>query len=81
MSKTLLIGIDGGATKVSGWTTVINEDQTFQLGDINVIKEYREYEEHMPSFKPVKFLQFGEDISQFPIAHDSFGAELHHNDQ
>jgi len=61
MSKTLLIGIDGGATKVSGWTTVINEDQTFQLGDINVIKEYREYEEHMPSFKPVNILvQLGE---------------------
>jgi hypothetical protein len=61
MSKTLLIGIDGGATKVSGWTTVINEDQTFQLGDINVIKEYREYEEHMSSFKPVNILvQLGE---------------------
>ncbi len=61
MSKTLLIGIDGGATKVSGWTAVINEDQTFQLGDINVIKEYREYEEHMPSFKPVNILvQLGE---------------------
>ncbi len=61
MSKTLLIGIDGGATKVSGWTTLINEDQTFQLGDINVIKEYREYEEHMPSFKPVNILvQLGE---------------------
>jgi hypothetical protein len=61
MSETLLIGIDGGATKVSGWTTVINEDNTFQLGDINVIKEYREYEEHMPSFKPVNILvQLGE---------------------
>ncbi|MEA2077833.1 MAG: hypothetical protein U9O95_07435 [Candidatus Marinimicrobia bacterium] len=61
MSKTLLIGIDGGATKISGWTTMINEDQTFQLGDINIIKEYREYKEHMPSFKPVNILvQLGE---------------------
>ena len=61
MSKTLLIGIDGGATKVSGWTTVINEDNTFELGDINVIKQYREYEEYMPSFKPVNILvQLGE---------------------
>ena len=61
MSKTLLIGIDGGATKVSGWTTVINKDGTFQLGDINVIKQYHEYEEHMPSFKPVNILvQLGE---------------------
>ncbi|MFA6617453.1 MAG: hypothetical protein WCT23_00075 [Candidatus Neomarinimicrobiota bacterium] len=61
MSKTLLIGIDGGATKVSGWTTVINDDNTFQLGDINVIKEYREYDEHMPSFVPVNILiQLGE---------------------
>ncbi|MCF7831978.1 MAG: hypothetical protein K9N05_00180 [Candidatus Marinimicrobia bacterium] len=61
MSKTLLIGIDGGATKVSGWTTVINEDMTFQLGDINIVKEYREYEENMPSFIPVNILvQLGE---------------------
>lgn len=61
MSEILLIGIDGGATKVSGWTTLINDDNTFQLGDINVIKEYRQYEEHMPSFKPVNILvQLGE---------------------
>ncbi len=61
MSKTLLIGIDGGASKVSGWTTVINEDNTFNLGELNVVKEYRHYKEHMPSFKPVNILvQLGE---------------------
>ncbi|MDZ7796397.1 MAG: hypothetical protein U5N56_04855 [Candidatus Marinimicrobia bacterium] len=61
MAKTLLVGIDGGATKVSGWTTEVNEDKTFIMGDINVIKEYREYEEYMPSFRPVNIqLQLGE---------------------
>jgi hypothetical protein len=61
MSKVLLVGIDGGATKVSGWTTEINEDKTFNLGDINVIREYREYDEFMPGFKPVNIqLQLGE---------------------
>lgn len=61
MSDVLIVGIDGGATKISGWTTVINDDKTFSLGDINVIKEYREYDEFMPSFKPVNIqLQLGE---------------------
>ncbi|MDD3095537.1 MAG: hypothetical protein PHD63_04760, partial [Candidatus Marinimicrobia bacterium] len=61
MSKVLLVGIDGGATKISGWTTEINPDKTFNLGTINVVKEYREYEEFMPSFKPVNIqLQLGE---------------------
>ncbi|MBW6457668.1 MAG: hypothetical protein K0B52_00750, partial [FCB group bacterium] len=61
MAKTLLVGIDGGATKISGWTTEINADKTFMLGDINVIREYREYSEYMPSFKPVNIqLQLGE---------------------
>jgi hypothetical protein len=61
MSETLLVGIDGGATKVSGWTTEVKEDKTFVLGDINVIKEYREYDEYMPAFNPVNIqLQLGE---------------------
>ena len=61
MAKTLLVGIDGGATKISGWTTEVNKDKTFMLGDINVVKEYREYSEYMPSFKPVNIqLQLGE---------------------
>lgn len=61
MSKTLLVGIDGGATKISGWNAEANPDGTFKLGDINIVKEYREYEEYMPSFKPVNIqLQLGE---------------------
>ncbi len=61
MPGTLLVGIDGGATKVSGWTTEVKKDKTFMLGDINVVKEYREYDEFMPSFKPVNIqLQLGE---------------------
>ncbi|MDD3716421.1 MAG: hypothetical protein PHT46_04865 [Candidatus Marinimicrobia bacterium] len=61
MSKVLLVGIDGGATKISGWTTEVIKDKTFNLGDINVVKEYREYDDFMPSFKPVNIqLQLGE---------------------
>lgn len=51
--KLLIIGIDGGATKVSGWTAVRNDDGTFQLGDMNVQKKYSEYEHYDPEFKPV----------------------------
>lgn len=34
----LIIGIDGGATKVSGWTVERKDDGTFELGDLNVQK-------------------------------------------
>lgn len=61
MSKVLVVGIDGGATKVSGWTTKVNEDGTFELGELNVQKQYREFEEYMPKFVPVNIqLQLGE---------------------
>jgi len=50
----LLIGIDGGATKVSGW--VINyQEQTklFQLSDINLQKKYSDYPDFNPGYTPV----------------------------
>lgn len=49
----LIIGIDGGATKVSGWTAERKEDGTFELGDLNVQKKYSEYDYYDPEFKPV----------------------------
>ena len=54
MKNILLIGIDGGATKVSGW--VINyREQThlFQISDINLQKKYSDYPDFNPGFTPV----------------------------
>ena len=52
-NNILIIGIDGGATKVSGWTAVRKEDGTFELGDLNVQKKYSEYKFYDPEFTPV----------------------------
>ncbi|MDD3806500.1 MAG: hypothetical protein PHE86_00500 [Candidatus Marinimicrobia bacterium] len=49
----LIIGIDGGATKVSAWTVDQQEDGTFELGNQNVQKQYSEYKYYDPNFKPV----------------------------
>lgn len=52
--KTLLIGIDGGATKVSAWEILYNQQQrTFSLGKANAIRSYRETDGFIPDFKPV----------------------------
>src|SRR6056297_3583701 len=61
MSNILLVGIDGGATKVSGWTTKVNDNGTFELSNLNIKKQYIHYEEYMPDFVPVNIqLQLGE---------------------
>jgi len=52
-NNILIVGIDGGATKVSGWTAVRNDDGTFELGDVNIQKKYSEYEYFDPEFTPV----------------------------
>lgn len=52
-NNILIVGIDGGATKVSGWTAVRKENGTFELGDLNVQKKYSEYEYYDPEFTPV----------------------------
>ncbi len=50
----ILIGVDGGATKVSGWTIRIDrENNLFDLGDINIQKIYRDYPTFDPDFTPV----------------------------
>lgn len=52
--QPLLIGIDGGATKVSTWEIVYNKQtETFSLGKANATKSYREIEGYIPNFKPV----------------------------
>ena len=52
--QTLLIGIDGGATKVSAWEIIYNEAQnTFSLGNANTTKSYREIEGFVTDFRPV----------------------------
>lgn len=54
MKDVLLIGIDGGATKVSGWQVVVNEDNgTFELGNLSSSKSYREIPGFLADFKPV----------------------------
>jgi len=62
LKNILLIGIDGGATKVSGW--VINyQEQTklFQISDINLQKKYSDYPAFNPGYTPVDIkTQLGE---------------------
>jgi len=54
VKEIVLIGIDGGATKVSGW--IINYSTgtgLFQISDINVQKQYSDYPEYLTDYKPV----------------------------
>ena len=54
MKNILLIGIDGGATKVSGWVINYQEQtQLFQLSDINLQKKYSDYSDFNPGYTPV----------------------------
>jgi len=51
----LLLGIDGGATKVSGWNIIINEKtKSFSLGEISGNCSYNENTGYIPNFEPVK---------------------------
>ena len=53
--KFTLIGIDGGATKVSGWIVNIEKDPlVFDLTDFHAQKNYSDYEGHNSSFNPVE---------------------------
>jgi predicted NBD/HSP70 family sugar kinase len=50
----LLIGVDGGATKVSGWNVNVEEsEEAFVLGNIHSEKSYREMDGYISDFKPV----------------------------
>ncbi|HDR05022.1 MAG TPA: ROK family protein [Candidatus Marinimicrobia bacterium] len=56
--KVQLIGIDGGASKVSGWEIKMDSQSgLFSLGELNVQKQYRDYEEFQAGFTPVDVKQ------------------------
>jgi len=50
----LLIGIDGGATKVSGWSVkTANHGTAFALGNFHATKSYNEIPGYIHNFQPV----------------------------
>lgn len=54
MKNFTLLGIDGGATKVSVWEIEHNPDSdSFALGTLNSEKKYSDIPRFIPSFKPV----------------------------
>ncbi len=56
MKKTinyLLLGIDGGATKVSAYRILIDDEGTFTLGTAHAEKSYAEIPGYLSDFKPV----------------------------
>jgi|UPI0003656320 predicted NBD/HSP70 family sugar kinase len=56
--RFLLIGIDGGATKVSGWSLeIVDNGKAFTLGSINCVKSYHEYAGFIENFLPVDLNQ------------------------
>ena len=68
----LLIGIDGGASKISGWNVIFNQkDGTFSLGDTNIVKEYRNYLNFISDFVPVSLpVQLEEMNSKINLTDD-----------
>jgi len=70
MTKLLIIGIDGGATKVSAWETIFdNQEKCFSLGQFNAEKKYSEVPGYIVNFTPVDVkIQLEErDLSPIPI--------------
>lgn len=54
MSGLLIIGVDGGATKVSAWQVIFDDKRrVFSLGKINAEKKYGEIAGFIDGFKPV----------------------------
>ena len=58
----LLIGIDGGATKVSGWSIVVEDENTFSFGELHAEKLYNEIDGYIESFKSIDIT---EQLAQF----------------
>jgi predicted NBD/HSP70 family sugar kinase len=52
-SDILLVGVDGGATKVNCWSINIDESDGFSLGSYQAGKSYSEYSDYDPEFIPV----------------------------
>lgn len=54
MNDPIIIGIDGGATKVSGWIIEYSDrSHLFHITDENVQKKYADYPGFNPAYKPV----------------------------
>jgi len=53
MQEFLLIGVDGGATKVNCWSVNVDHAGKFSLGNISESRSYAEYSEYDPEFTPV----------------------------
>ncbi len=54
-SDTIIIGIDGGATKVSGWiVNRLEKNGRFSISTENVQKSYRDYLQFDPEYRPVE---------------------------
>ncbi len=70
--EPLLIGVDGGATKVSAWEIVYDKsNSTFSLGNVNSTKSYREINGYIPDFIPVDInIQLNERNSKINITQE-----------
>lgn len=54
MENRIIIGIDGGATKVSGWIIKYSkENHLFRISDINIQKKYSDYSDFNSGYTPV----------------------------
>ncbi len=62
MKKTIIVGVDGGATKVSAWQVIFDhEKKIFRLGENNAEGKYAEIPGFLKDFTPVDVgLQFRE---------------------
>lgn len=49
----ILLGIDGGASKVSAWQVLINADNSYSLGEYHAEKSYRDIPGFIQNFKAV----------------------------
>ncbi len=59
----IVIGIDGGATKVSAWNVRFDPDgSNFSLGDVNIQRSYRDIPGFIPDFTPV---DLGTQLKEF----------------
>jgi len=72
LKNAILIGIDGGATKLNGWTVEFNQNTgLFRLGNLNIQKKYSDYHGYIESFKPVDIkTQLEEMNAQILIAEE-----------
>ena len=70
LKNAILIGIDGGASKLSGWTVEFNQNTgLFRLGNLNVQKKYSDYQGYNEDFEPVDLkTQLNEMNTQIFIA-------------